>query len=69
MAIESKMTPLVQKRDVRGLVAFHNECPHAKLYVVSLEPKERLMRVDDKKIHVLPLKQFLEDLWNKKIME
>lgn len=68
IAIESKMTTLVQKRDVRGLIAFHNECPHAELYIVSLEPRPRLMTVDDKKIRVMPIKQFLEDLWDKKVI-
>jgi predicted AAA+ superfamily ATPase len=68
IAVESKLTSLVQKRDLQGLIAFHNDFPNAKLYVVSLEPRPRLMTVDDKKIQILPVKSFLEDLWARKII-
>ena len=68
IAIESKMSTLIQKRDVKGLIAFQKERPDTKLYVVCLETRARLMTVDGTHIHVIPMKTFLEDLWGKKII-
>ena len=68
VAVESKISDHIQKRDVQGLLAFHKEIPTAKLYVVCLEPRERLMAVDDKEIHVIPLKVFLQRLWAREII-
>jgi len=69
LALECKMTSLVQKRDLKGLIAFHNEIPRSQLYVVSLEPRARLITVDHKKIHIVPIKEFLENLWKGKIIK
>lgn len=69
VAIESKISPLIQKRDLQGLITFHNDNPNAKLYVVCLEPKQRLMTVDNKQIHIVPIKDFLENLWDKKVIQ
>jgi len=68
IAIESKMSTLIQKRDVKGLIAFQKERPDTKLYVVCLETRARLMTVDGTHIHIIPIKTFLEDLWDKKII-
>lgn len=68
IAIECKMTSLVQKRDLQGLNAFHKECPRAQLYVVSLEPKARLVSIDQTTIHIMPIKEFLENLWAGRIL-
>lgn len=68
IAIECKIATLVQQRDLQGLVSFHNSFPHAKLYVVSLEPRPRLMNARGKEIHVLPIQNFLELLWSDKII-
>lgn len=67
VAIESKMTPLVQKRDIQGLLSFKKNHPEARLYIVSLEPRPRLMTVDGVSIHVMPLRMFLENLWQGRI--
>lgn len=68
VAIECKMTSLVQKRDLKGLLEFHKDCPQAKLYVVSLEPRPRLMTIDETQVHVMPIQSFLKELWNKQII-
>lgn len=68
IAIESKMSTLIQKRDLKGLLHFHDHHPKAILYIVCLESRPRLMTVDNKQIHVIPIRNFLEDLWGKKII-
>jgi len=69
IAIECKLTSLVQQRDLQGLASFHNSSPQAKLFVVSLEPRPRLMSVQDKEVHILPIKFFLESLWAGEIIK
>lgn len=68
IAIESKMTTSVQSRDLKGLLSFHDKNPQAKLYIVCLETRPRLMHFENKQIHVLPIKNFLEELWAKEII-
>lgn len=63
VAIESKLTNLVQKRDIQGLLSFHKTCPDAILHVVSLEPRRRLMIFQEKEVHIWPLRDFLDALW------
>lgn len=69
VGVESKLTSLVQKRDVQGLIAFHKTCPQAVLHVVSLEPRRRLMTVQKKEIHIWPVRDFLEALWKGSIIK
>lgn len=68
IAIESKMSTHIQAQDTKGPVHFHNNHPQAKLYIVCLESRPRLMSVDNKQIYVMPIQKFLEDLWGQKII-
>lgn len=68
IAIECKMSTSIQARDLKGLISFHNTHSTAKLYIVCLEQRPRLITVDGKQIHVVPIKTFLEDLWGGKII-
>lgn len=64
-AIEVKLSEQVHQEDLKGLIAFCEEHPKAKAYVVSLDPRPRKLIVNDAlTIHILPWKIFLENLWN-----
>lgn len=60
VAIEIKSVAEVQSRHLRGLKAFKEEHPNARLMVVSLDPSPRLFNG----VEVWPAKQFLAKLWN-----
>lgn len=68
VAIESKMSTAIQTRDLRGLLHFHNSHPTAKLYIVCLEARPRMMNVDGVQVHIIPIKNFLQELWDRKIL-
>jgi predicted AAA+ superfamily ATPase len=68
IALEAKMTPNVQKSDLKGLLAFHGLGLKSDLYLICLEERPRLVTVDDVPIHIYPLKYFLEQLWDGKII-
>lgn len=60
VAIEIKSVAEVQSRHLRGLKAFKEEHPNARLVVVSLDSNPRLFNG----VEVWPAKQFLAKLWN-----
>lgn len=63
VAIEVKSTREVQPRHLKGLKAFREEHPQAKLIVVSLDAAPRL--VDG--IEIWPATAFLQRLWQGKV--
>lgn len=63
VAIEIKSSEEVQSRHLRGLKAFKEEHPEARLIVVSLDTNPRLFNG----VEIWPAKQFLEQLWARKI--
>ena len=63
VAIEIKSSEEVQSRHLRGLKAFNEEHPEARLIVVSLDANPRLFNG----VEIWPAKQFLEQLWAGKI--
>ncbi|MBS0185170.1 MAG: ATP-binding protein [Proteobacteria bacterium] len=68
VAIESKMTTAVQKKDLIGLLEFHKLGFKTDLYIVCLEPRPRLITIDNVPIRVYPIKHFLEKLWMNEIL-
>lgn len=69
VAIEVKISDCVQKRDLKGLIAFSQDYKPKKALVVSLDPNRRKLTVDSgTDILVMPWKEFLEALWNKEII-
>lgn len=64
VAIEIKSSEEVQSRHLRGLKAFKEEHPEARLIVVSLDANPRLFNG----VEIWPAKQFLEQLWAGKII-
>lgn len=63
VAIEFKSCTEVQSRHLRGLKAFHEEHPEARLVIVSLDVAPRQLNG----IEVMPAKHFLHELWQQNI--
>jgi len=64
VAIEIKSTDEVQPRHLRGLKAFHDEYPEARLIAVSLDQYPR--KLGD--VDIMPANVFLNLLWEDKII-
>lgn len=62
VSIEIKSCRKVQSKHLRGLKAFKEEHPNARLIVVSLDTNPRLLNG----VEVMPVKYFLEQLWQMK---
>ncbi|WP_032114149.1 ATP-binding protein [Candidatus Paracaedibacter symbiosus] len=67
VAIECKISSPIERRDLKGLVLFGHEYG-AKLHVVSLEPRKRIMRVEEQEIIIWPVEEFLTNLWAGKFL-
>jgi predicted AAA+ superfamily ATPase len=65
VAIEFKSCNEVQSRHAKGLRAFQEEFPNAKLIVVSMDKYRRTMN----DIEIYPATEFLKELWEGKIIE
>jgi predicted AAA+ superfamily ATPase len=63
MAFEVKISTPIKKSQLSGLLAFGEEQPHS-LHVISLEPRKRIMTVNEKEITIWPVQEFLISLWN-----
>jgi predicted AAA+ superfamily ATPase len=63
IAIEVKISDLIQKKDLSGLSAFGSEHHPKKRYVVSMEPRPRIMTDNIGDIHIYPAIYFLQKLW------
>lgn len=60
VAIEIKSVDEVKSRHTRGLKAFSEDFPEARLIIVSLDKYRRKMN----DIEIIPATDFLQDLWN-----
>lgn len=65
IAIEIKSTDFVQNHHLKGLRAFKDEYKVKKAIVLSLDPK---IRKTSDGIYIFPWKEFLDQLWNGKII-
>ena len=63
VGIEVKSSDHIVSNDTRGLKAFGEEYPHAKLILLSMESTPRKLNG----IEVWPIAQFLPRLWAKKV--
>jgi len=61
VAIEFKSTSEVQSRHTKGLKAFKEEHPQARLIIVSLD---KTIRIVNENVEVMPYDVFLRNLWN-----
>ena len=64
VAIEIKSSKNVGSHDTKGLKAFSEEYPEAKLYLLSLEDRPRKFN----SVEVWPVEQFLKRLWSGKVI-
>ena len=64
IAIEFKSCDEVKSRHTKGLKAFREEYPQARLIVVSMDKYKRVMN----DIEIFPVMEFLSELWNRKIV-
>ena len=64
VAIEVKSSNSITSHDTRGLKAFAEEYPDAKLYLLSLEDRPR--KFND--VEVWPVEQFFKRLWDGKVI-
>lgn len=64
IGVECKISDHIQKRDLAGLLAFKKDFPEATLYLVCQETQVRTMTIDDIKIKIYPIQDFLKDLWS-----
>ena len=65
VAIEVKSVREVQSRHLKGLKAFKEEHPKARLIIVSLDECLRVVN----EVEIWPAKAFLDALWNKQITQ
>ena len=68
MAIEIKSSTNIKKQDLKGVIAFAEEHNIRDLYVVSLISRARKIQCNNVEILVLPYQEFLQRLWEQKIM-
>ena len=64
VAIEVKSSKNVGSHDTKGLKAFSEEYPEAKLYLLSLEDRPRKFNG----VEIWPVEQFLKRLWSGKVI-
>jgi predicted AAA+ superfamily ATPase len=64
VAIEVKSSKNISPKDTKGLKAFGEEYPDAKLYLLTMEERPRKLN----NIEVWPVEQFLKRLWNNKVI-
>ena len=65
IAVEVKGKGRVSHRDYKGLLALKEEVPLRRMLVVCTEPRRR---TDDDGVEVLPVEEFLRDLWQGRIV-
>jgi predicted AAA+ superfamily ATPase len=65
-AIEIKTSKEKSLSDFRGLLAFGEEFPEAKLAAITFDDSKRLI---DQKIEVFPWRSFLKQLWNNELIK
>lgn len=65
VAIEVKISERVDKKDLKGIIAFTKEHFPKRSIVVSLDAKKRHL---EEGIEIYPIKEFLNELWNGQII-
>ena len=64
VGIEVKSSKNISSSDTKGLKAFGEEYPNAKLYLLSMEERPRKLN----NIEVWPVEQFLKRIWSNKVI-
>ena len=68
IAIEVKIGSVINQQELHGLRVFCEEYGPQKAYVVSLAKTKRMIKFGKTEVLILPYTEFLEMLWNKKII-
>ena len=68
IALEVKLEQQPDKSDLRGLTAFCEEHNPKSAYLICMVPRARRVKRDGLTIDILPVKTFLEQLWQGKII-
>lgn len=68
VALEVKISDMVRKSDLNGLIAFQEEHRPKKALVVSLVPRARKLLVNNNEIEIIPWKKFLQQLWRGEVI-
>jgi predicted AAA+ superfamily ATPase len=68
VTIEVKITQHPSKEHMKNLVIFAEECGAGKLILVCNISKKEVVEMNDKKILIVPIEEFLEELWNGEII-
>jgi len=69
VAIEVKVSQIVHKQELKGLIAFCQEHQPGQAYVVSQDQRPRSLQLDDNvQITILPWQDFLKRLWDGEII-
>jgi len=70
IAIEVKISHQVHTQDIKGLIAFCEEHPNTRAFVVSQDQKIRQIELKhEQKITIMPWSLFLYELWQGKIVK
>ena len=64
VGIEVKSSNNITSKDTKGLKAFGEEYPNAKLYLLAMEERPRKIN----NIEVWPVELFFKRLWNNKVI-
>ncbi|WP_410524455.1 ATP-binding protein [Rickettsia amblyommatis] len=65
-AFEVKIASSIQKNNLKGLLEFSKDSDF-KLHVISFEKTKRIINLENKKITIWPIQEFLDTLWNNEI--
>lgn len=68
IAFEVKVSTEIKKSDIKGLLAFAEEHPSSKNILICSTPRPRIKTYGDTQILILPITDFLKQLWNKEII-
>lgn len=68
IAVEVKISSSIHPTHLKGLKAINEELPIEKSIIVCMEPKERLINFKNFSIRVVPVEQFLSELWGNQII-
>lgn len=68
VAIEVKISSMVQTKEIRGIVEFTNEYNPTHSIVVCMEESKRIIESRNQQITIYPVQEFLSDLWAGKLL-
>ena len=69
MADEVKISPYVDKQDLKGLITFSKEVNPRCSIVVALVDRRRVISLESgQEIYIYPVEEFLKELWAGRII-